>query len=488
MLSVKLEVPQVVGFYVNMGGTTLKHHHFHCTFQHASARAPLTVCFLLCILQGGSEYLCEMQLNLVQMLEAKEQAHHDYEIIRRALPEACKGTAVDASKLEAFISGRLNNSALDGAVAALSAKADGLFLYAYLLAQHLDGEAAAGREICYDGLDTLPAGLADVYTVNFHRAFPAGAADSGWAAARPLIELIAAAMQPISVTMAAAVLGWDSAEQERALELTALLFPVRDGLFHVFHKTIIDWLTGEIAEGSSLAARSAEFRVERRDGHARFAEAFVEWLETRAGDATDYWLQHGVVHLCRAGSYKALAVDVFAADLAFLQRRLDAGYLSHVSKDFAELRRCEGANVAHAAQTRSFVGKYRDVLQREGGAALAQLAAQQPDDSIVCAAGRAMPQPQRLLKWRSKPQQPDALVATLAHDAAVGALAVSPTHIVGGAGKTVYVYDAATEELIEALEGTSDVRSVAIFEGATAGWIMAGCEDRTIKVWDAGER
>ena len=48
------------------------------------------------------------------------------------------------------------------------------------------------------------------------------------------------------------VLGWDDVMEAGVLEATSLLFPVREGLFHVFHKTVVDWLTGEITEGSSL--------------------------------------------------------------------------------------------------------------------------------------------------------------------------------------------------------------------------------------------
>ena len=65
-------------------------------------------------LGDGTPYLCEMQLNLIAMLDAKNEAHEHYEIIRSRLPELCRGTPVDADKLESFISGRLNNSALDG--------------------------------------------------------------------------------------------------------------------------------------------------------------------------------------------------------------------------------------------------------------------------------------------------------------------------------------------------------------------------------------
>ena len=242
-------------------------------------------------LKDGTPYLAEVQVNHVAMLEAKSEAHTHYEVVRERLPQLCTGSTVDPGELEAFIVGRLNSSALDAAVAALSAKADGLFLYAHLLAQHLDTEAKAGRTIDFAGLDALPAGLDEVYAENFKRAFPEGADDAAWTAARPLIELIAAAMEPITQAMAAALLGWDAAQQERVLEATALLFPLRDGKFHVFHKTAVDWLTGEITADSSLKSRSEVFRVERRNGHATLATAFVAWLGgPRSGEDASYWL------------------------------------------------------------------------------------------------------------------------------------------------------------------------------------------------------
>jgi len=184
-------------------------------------------------LGDGTPYLCEMQLNLIAMLDAKNEAHEHYEIIRSRLPELCRGTPVDADKLESFISGRLNNSALDSAVAALSLRADGLFLYAHLLAEHLE---RAGGEIDFGSLDALPAGLGEVYATNFRRAFPDGADDDGWAAARPLVELVAAAPEPIKVETAKAMLGMGS--DQRVFELISLFFPVRDDLIHVLHKTV----------------------------------------------------------------------------------------------------------------------------------------------------------------------------------------------------------------------------------------------------------
>jgi len=126
------------------------------------------------VLSDGTRYVCEIQLNHIDMLVAKKESHVYYETVRKELPALFQGTEVDAEKPEAFIVGRLSTSSLDAAVEALSAKAEGLFLYAYMLGQHLESEAKNGHEIHFENFDSLPAGLGEVYAVNFKRAFPEG--------------------------------------------------------------------------------------------------------------------------------------------------------------------------------------------------------------------------------------------------------------------------------------------------------------------------
>ena len=475
--------------------------------------------FNLCagvVLSDGTRYVCEIQLNHVDMLEAKKEAHVHYEKVREELPALCQDTKVDAGELEAFIVGRLSTSSLDAAVEALSAKAEGLFLYAYMLGQHLESEANEGHEIHFENLDSLPAGLGEVYAVNFKRAFPKGQIDPAWTEAKPLVELIAAAREPITVAMAAALLRWGDGQQGRVLETTALLFPVRDDKVHVFHKTIVDWLTGEITEGSSIREPSAEFKVQRKDGHAMLAEGFIAWRRTatppegRAPDdeATYYWLRHGILHLCRAdgqgakAAFAAQAAHVYATDLALLRERIDRGLLSSVAKDYLELRGVDGVDLTDAAEMRQFVGKYMDVLQRDKGAAVMQLALQQPDASAVFRAAASQIQLTRALKWRNKSQEKDACIGTLSHELAVGSVAVGSTRIVSGSGNSIFVYDAESQELLEELKGTSGVSisgvsCVAIWDGGqgcdedggtdqSKSLIVAGFEDGTIKVWESG--
>ena len=94
-------------------------------------------------LDDGSTHIAEFQLNLKSIADAKHIAHDQYEVIRAALPDMCKDTSVGAEALEAFISERLNSSALDAAVGALERKAGGLMLYARLIADQL--EATSGE-------------------------------------------------------------------------------------------------------------------------------------------------------------------------------------------------------------------------------------------------------------------------------------------------------------------------------------------------------
>ena len=251
-------------------------------------------------LADGTEYLCEMQLNLQQMLDAKEEAHNHYEVIRTKLPELCKASGVDtemAGKLEEFIMGRLNNSALEAAVDALSSKAQGLFLYAHLLEKHLESEAAAGREINFANLDALPAGLSEVYETNFRRTFREGGAHGTWQQAKPLVELILASTQPLTVEMAEVLLNWDDAQKTNVLEHTALLFPERGGVFHVFHKSVSDWLTGEVDAG---AARAADFAIDRKEPHVCF-EAQCANMARGGRAAEDAWRLRVMAVLVRVG-------------------------------------------------------------------------------------------------------------------------------------------------------------------------------------------
>ena len=69
---------------------------------------------------SAKKHIAEVQLNLSEMLKAKEDAHVHYEKIRSVIGAACKGLSDDvADKLQEFIVSKLSSSVLDAAVAEL---------------------------------------------------------------------------------------------------------------------------------------------------------------------------------------------------------------------------------------------------------------------------------------------------------------------------------------------------------------------------------
>ena len=302
---------------------------------------------------GGRSHLAEVQLNLRRIADAKRTAHEQYEIIRGDLPAMCAGTDVDPSALEAFVACRLRSSALDAAVTALERKAGGLMLYARLIADQL--EATTGK-LDFSRVGALPDGLDETYSENFRRCFSDDYA--AWSRALPLVELVCAAAEPLSVGAAARALGWDRDRCARACADMSLLFPLRDGeVIGVLHKTVTDWLTGEApfdgrdagapffvdlaaAHGRLARACGAAVRRELPATHAsdRAADAA---LETFLGDGdgaapAEYAIRWSLLHLTRSGATREAAT--VACALSFVRRRVDAGDVVAFAADLDALR------------------------------------------------------------------------------------------------------------------------------------------------------
>lgn len=218
----------------------------------------------------------ELQLNLNNIAVAKHETIVCYEQIRQELPSLYNETNVDVSELERFVVNRLNFSSLDSVVVTLSAKAGGLFLYLYLLEKYFISEKAAGCKFNFTNMSSVHAGLSDIYCVTFLRAFHGGKNGIGWVDALLCIQMITAAMEPLSVGVVQIILEWIQSTCQHILGTTALISPVRDGIIHVFHKCVDNWMTGDDANASIylLYARTAKFAVERLHGHVKLADAF----------------------------------------------------------------------------------------------------------------------------------------------------------------------------------------------------------------------
>mmetsp|Transcript_7706 Transcript_7706/g.20448 ORF Transcript_7706/g.20448 Transcript_7706/m.20448 type:complete len:1377 (-) Transcript_7706:45-4175(-) len=305
-------------------------------------------------LDDGRKHLAEVQLNLKSVADAKHIAHEQYEVIRLALPKMCEGKSVGAGALEAFIAERLNSSALDAAVTSLERKAGGLMLYARLIADQLE---ATSCKIDFARVGALPAGLDEIYAENFRRVF---VDDGAWGDALPLIELICAAAEPLTIDAASGALGWDRARCEPLCAEVSLLFPLREGeVIGVLHKTVTDWLTGEApfdkrsSEDAFFVARDAAHRRLARacgrsiragvldaESHSSDAAADVvleSFVEGEGGPASDaYALRWCLFHMKRSNDQsESVAV---ACSLSYVRKRSAGDIVSFV----ADLRALKG--------------------------------------------------------------------------------------------------------------------------------------------------
>jgi len=138
-------------------------------------------------LKDGRKHLCEVQLNHIKMIVAKEEAHKSYEEIRTHLPIICKEAAASETskvgdsqetvplyeRVDAYIMNMINKSATDGPLTILEDKADGLFIYARLLSDQLKQMSNNGRnKVKIQQLQDLPQGLNNMYEKEFQRTFP----------------------------------------------------------------------------------------------------------------------------------------------------------------------------------------------------------------------------------------------------------------------------------------------------------------------------
>ena len=159
--------------------------------------------------------------------------------------------------------------------------------------------------------------------------------------------------------------------------------------------------------------------------------------------------------------------QVYSGTLPLLRMRVKEKLITASTKDFVELLNLpaadlEGVDLSPATEMSSFVGRYRDVLEKEGEASVSQLALQQPDTSIIFTALKAERESAaRLLEWVNKPQTKDPCIATLAHSGFVNCTDISAKLLACGAGKSVFVYNRRTYETLLEYEGKSDAKSIA---------------------------
>jgi hypothetical protein len=198
----------------------------------------------------------------------------------------------------------------------LEERSQSLFLYLSFVRSRL-AEVDQPRLATLEELRHFPDGLTGIYEGEFKRVFKSKSTQA-WHRAKPLLEMLVAAREPLPVQAAAAALALDRPDCELVVlrGAVSLLFPVREGRFVPFHKTATDWLGRAeesagffvaAAEGHTrlLRAAAAEAAAGRLDGQLMLAAAARDSLggaarAEGAGRGSDaaaaYLLQHATAH------------------------------------------------------------------------------------------------------------------------------------------------------------------------------------------------
>ncbi len=202
---------------------------------------------------------------------------------------------------------------LETVISILSERSHGNFLYAE---QALKG--VLHGHYSFNALMELPPGLEGLYLKFFERVF-GGTREAGFElrydAARPLLQVMVAAREPLTFDELAAASGIDAEE-----ELHALLRRLRQFLRHgfrdskvtLYHKSFTDWLkSGE-----------HDFHVSAKKGRDRLAE----WCGKNGTDFSnllDYSRRHGTYHFVDAGNWTAVTDRL--TDLHYIECKAKVG-------------------------------------------------------------------------------------------------------------------------------------------------------------------
>jgi WD40 repeat protein len=199
---------------------------------------------------------------------------------------------------------------------AIEKRSEGFFLYAEWVREEL----AQGR-LSLARVEQFPQGLGGVYASFFARQFP----DRRGFEERiqPALELIAAAREPLEVSLLVAMLGWSNYERRDVVGRLGALFPVQDGKIQAFHKSALDWLTNEEEAG--------RFWLDVDAGKRRLSAEGWRLSRGEVHHLPGYFVRHLPVHLAEHGREN---LATLLLDRRFLETKAEAGLVVELAGDF----------------------------------------------------------------------------------------------------------------------------------------------------------
>ncbi|BAI62457.1 hypothetical protein MCP_2385 [Methanocella paludicola SANAE] len=195
------------------------------------------------------------------------------------------GDVRNEDDVEEFLARELGEGVPADTIKKVAAKCNGLFIYAEWVVK----EIKYGR-LSLDNIDDFPKGLGGIYLRFFERQFPDIRA---WEARiRPVLEIMAASFEPLSLRSIAAIFKWNvHEERELKLSLGSLFIANSDGV-RPFHASVMEWLTDE--------KKDDRYFVSAGEGHRILGTYLLEHYKKGKPAWNRPMMKYLPMHLCLA--------------------------------------------------------------------------------------------------------------------------------------------------------------------------------------------
>lgn len=231
-------------------------------------------------------------------------------------------------------------------------RSEGVFLYLSVLLEEL----RLGN-LSLDRPDEFPNGLASYYQGFFERQFGAqDAAGRARASAeydahqRPLLEVLAAAQEPLGPGLVRTALSWNAYDFKHAVDPLGSLILVGDESIRLFHSTVAEWLADQATDHTLFIDPEAGHRILAREGFRQFSFGVSQMSE--------YFCKFLHVHLIASGMQQELATMICSED-----------FLARLQYDFG---------------TRDAVRVYNEALTKGDDSIYMRLWTQGPVECVAC--------------------------------------------------------------------------------------------------------
>ena len=233
-------------------------------------------------------------------------------------------------------------------------KSEGLMLYAYFLVLFIEENKSVLDQENLD--DSLPLAISSAYHSYFKRLEKELKKEVGINVEDflNLLSAVVASREPMPIDFASELLAPNASSPLarrkllKAISSVSSLLPIHEGCLHVFHKSVIDWLTDTSCYGEH------DFSVDEKDGHRILASLCANELDHLKEEgvrdaqfsATEkYALDHGVRHIfqldkdMRSQSLEE-CVQAYVTDIEVLYAKICLNY-STAAEDILWLQSSE---------------------------------------------------------------------------------------------------------------------------------------------------